>query len=83
MDKETFDKVQDILDRQTRVNKDGSIDVLSGLLKCKCCNGNMLKRTSKGKIYYYCSNYYIKKFCDNNKSIFKSKLEEMLLKIKK
>ena len=29
INKEKFDKVQDILDRQTKVNKDGSIDILS------------------------------------------------------
>ena len=46
--KEKFDKVQDILDSQAKVNKDGSIDILSGFLKCKCCGGNMVKRTSRG-----------------------------------
>lgn len=59
--KEDFDKVQDILDRKSKVNKDGSIDILSEILKCKCCGSNMIKRTSKGKVYYYCSNYYRKK----------------------
>ena len=49
INKEKFDKVQDILDRQTKVNKDGSIDILPGFLKCKCCGGNMVKQTSKGK----------------------------------
>ena len=34
--KEKFDKVQDILNRQAKVNKDGSIGILSGFLKCKC-----------------------------------------------
>ena len=47
--KEKFDKVQDILNRQAKVNKDGSIGILSGFLKCKCCGGNMIKRTSKRK----------------------------------
>ena len=32
--KEKFDKVQDVLDRQAKVNKNGSIDVLLGFLKC-------------------------------------------------
>ena len=51
--KEKFDKVQDILNRQAKVNKDGSIGILSGFLKCKCCGGNMIKRTSKERVYYY------------------------------
>ena len=80
INKEKFDKVQDILDRQTKVNKDGSIDILSGFLKCKCCGSNMLKRSSKGKVYYYCSNYYRKKSCENNKSTSKSVLEEFIKK---
>ena len=54
--KEKFDKVQDILNRQAKVNKDGSIGILSGFLKCKCCCRNMIKRTSKERVYYYCSN---------------------------
>ena len=78
--KEDFDKVQEILDRKSKVNKDGSIDILSGILKCKCCGSNMIKRTSKGKVYYYCSNYYRTKKCENNKSISKSILEEYIKK---
>ena len=78
--KEKFDRVQDILDRQTKVNKDGSIDILSGFLKCKCCGSNMVKRSSKGKVYYYCSNYYRKKSCENNKSVSRSILDELIKK---
>ena len=80
INKEKFDKVQDILDRQTKVNKDGSIDLLSGFLKCKCCGSNMVKRSSKGKVYYYCSNYYRKKSCENNKSVSRSILDELIKK---
>ena len=32
--KEKFDKVQYILDRHAKANKDGSIDILSWFLKC-------------------------------------------------
>ena len=48
--KENFDKVQDILDRKSKVNKDGSIDILSGILKCKRCGSNMIKRTFKSTL---------------------------------
>ena len=61
--------MQDILNRQAKVNKDGSIGILSGFLKCKCCGGNMVKRTSKERVYYYCYNYYRNKTCENNESI--------------
>ena len=40
----------------------------------------MIKRTSKGKVYYYCSNYYRKKNCENNKSTYKSVLKEFIKK---
>ena len=40
----------------------------------------MIKRTSKGKVYYYCSNYYRKKNCENNKSTSKSIVEEFIKK---
>ena len=40
----------------------------------------MIKRTSKGKVYYYCSNYYRTKKCENNKSISKSIVEEFIKK---
>lgn len=76
--KEKFDKVQDILNRQAKVNKDGSIGILSGFLKCKCCGGNMIKRTSKERVYYYCSNYYRNKTCENNESISENKLIEII-----
>ena len=76
--KEKFDKVQYILDRQAKANKDGSIDILSGFLKCKCCGGNMIKRTSKERVYYYCSNYYRNKTCENNESISENKLIEII-----
>ena len=76
--KEKFDKVQDILNRQAKVNKDGSIGILSGFLKCKCCDDNMIKRTSKERVYYYCSNYHRNKTCENNESISENKLIEII-----
>lgn len=56
----------------------GKIGILSGFLKCKCCGGNMIKRTSKEKVYYYCSNYYRNKTCENNESISENKLIEII-----
>ena len=70
--------MQDILNRQAKVNKDGSIGILSGFLKCKCCGGNMIKRTSKERVYYYCSNYYRNKTCENNKSVSENGLIEII-----
>ena len=51
-----------ILDKQSKVNKDGSIDILSGILKCKCCGSNIIKRTSKAHIIY--ENHQLISFLD-------------------
>ena len=51
---------------------------VTGFLKCKCCGGNMIKRTSKERVYYYCSNYYRNKTCENNESISEHKLIEII-----
>lgn len=40
----------------------------------------MVKRTSKVKVYYYCSHYYRKKNCENNKSISNIILDEFIKK---
>ena len=38
----------------------------------------MIKRKSKDKVYYYCSNYYRNKTCENNKSISENRLIEII-----
>lgn len=67
-----------LLNRQAKANKDESIGILSDFLKCKCCSGSMIRQTSKEKVYYYCSNYYRNKTCENNESISENKLIEII-----
>ena len=38
----------------------------------------MIKRKSKDKVYFYCSNYYRNKTCENNESISENKLIEII-----
>ena len=38
----------------------------------------MIKRKSKDKVYFYCSNYYRNKTCENNKSISENMLIEII-----
>ena len=38
----------------------------------------MIKRKSKDKVYFYCSNYYRNKTCENNKSISENRLIEII-----
>lgn len=76
--KETFDKVQDILDNYTtRTNRNGDFEILSGFIRCNDCKGQMLLKGGKNKKYYYCTNYF-KKNCTSH-SIEKAKLEKMIL----
>ena len=37
----------------------------------------MIKRKSKDKVYFYCSNYYRNKTCENNESISENNLIEI------
>lgn len=36
----------------------------------------MIKRKSKDKVYYYCSNYYINKTCENDANQAKAHVED-------
>ena len=72
IDKEKFDKVQDILNR--RINNK---DILKGYLKCADCGSKFYKKKTKYNEYYYCNNYR-KKECTNH-SIIKSMLEGIVL----
>ena len=38
----------------------------------------MIKRKSKDKVYFYCSNYYRNKTCENNKSISENRQIEII-----
>lgn len=75
--KETFDKVQNILDRKKGYfnNK----DIFAGYLKCFDCGKSMILRKSKDKEYYYCSSFVRNHSCTNH-SIRKERLEELVLK---
>src|SRR5574344_739328 len=70
--KEDFDKVQTILDRKSKTNKEGTLDVFSGFLKCDNCGNKMTMKKSKNKVYYYCTEYYRNKNCENSESIEKN-----------
>ena len=77
--KENFDKVQQILDRKSKTNKKGTIDIFSGFLKCDICKSKMIIKKSKNKVYYYCTEYYQNKNCENSKSIEKEKLIALVM----
>ena len=75
--KDKFDEVQQILNRNTKVNKNDNIDLFSGYLKCSHCGSGLIIKKSKNQIYYYCGSYIKDKSCLKY-SINKKKLEQMV-----
>jgi len=75
--KDKFEKVQQILNRKVKVNKNNEIDLFAGYLKCSHCGSGLTIKKSKKQIYYYCSSYIRDKKCLKY-SINKKKLEQMV-----
>lgn len=75
--KEKFDKVQQILNRKVKVNKNNEIDLFAGYLKCSHCGSSLTIKKSKEQIYYYCSSYIRDKNCLKY-SVNKKKLQQLV-----
>lgn len=70
IDKETFNKVQDILKRDTRIKGDGSgeVSMFAGFVRCADCKRAMSKKSTNNKYktyYYYVCKTYRKKSKDS------------------
>lgn len=66
IDKETFEKVQDIINRDTRIKNDGTgeVSIFAGYIRCADCKRAMNKKSTNNKLktyYYYVCNTYRKK----------------------
>lgn len=66
IDKETFEKVQDIIARDTRIKGDGTgeVSLFAGYIRCADCKRAMNKKSTNNKLktyYYYVCNTYRKK----------------------
>ncbi len=66
IDMETFEKVQDIIKRDTRVKSDGTgeVSLFAGYIRCADCLRAMNKKSTDNKLktyYYYVCNTYRKK----------------------
>lgn len=81
IDRETWDKVQKLLKRNTRqTGFTGNVHMFAGYLKCGDCGRAMVKIRRKGEIYFNCGSYnrYGKKFCTIH-SIAEGELEKIVL----
>lgn len=84
--KERYDKIQDIMKRNSRVwsNAPKRAFLFSGLIKCPGCGLNLTGNYTKthGKyenISYRCNAYRTRKVCDYSKCLTEHKLEKQLL----
>lgn len=83
--KERFDRIQDILKRNARVQHSPNRTFLfSGLLKCPCCHnnlsGNYVKSKGKYDVYVYrCNASRAQKICPFSRSTSERKIEKQLL----
>ena len=58
IDRKTFDKVQRLLQKDTRTSpKRNTLYLFSGFLRCADCEKAMVRSEVKGHVYYYCSTY--------------------------
>ena len=88
IDKETFDRLQDITTRNVKDNTADRAYLFSGLIRCPHC-GNRLSggiytnRSSNGTMHRYkkyrCANCRTNNRCDFNKVVAENTLERMLL----
>lgn len=83
--KERFDRIQDIMRRNTRIPVNPARTFLfSGMIKCSHCGnnltGNFTKTAGKYEVFSYrCNTFRIRKICSFNKSISEKKIEKQLL----
>lgn len=58
IDKKTFEKVQKLLERDTRtVPKKKQLYLFSGFLRCADCGRSVIRTNSRGYVYYFCRTY--------------------------
>ncbi len=88
VDKETFDRIQKMIKRNTKVNTNNRDYIFGGLVRCPQC-GNVLRGTTNhnkapnGKTYIYkmyrCSKWATSRTCDHNKVVNENTLEKLML----
>jgi hypothetical protein len=82
--KERFDRIQDILMRNSRIPASPNrVFLFSGIIKCRCCGNNLVGNFSKNGNYevfsYRCNAFRVQKICSNSQSTSERKIEQQLL----
>lgn len=84
IDTETFNRVQDGLEKNIRMRNNGSQQyIFPGLIRCACCGYSMYGTwTHNGRKlykYYRCDNAHLNRRCENHLMMSEEKLEKYLL----
>jgi DNA invertase Pin-like site-specific DNA recombinase len=88
MNQERFERIQNMIKRNTKTNTNNRDYIFGGVLRCPNC-GNVMRGTTNhnkgknGKTYIYkmyrCSRWAIARTCDHNKVVNENTLEKLML----
>ena len=82
--RETYDKIQNIIDKNIRTGKKRFTFIFSGLITCPVCSNTLVgtKQYYKGNYTYYyrCNKRYIQSQCSHDKYLSEKKIEEYIVK---
>lgn len=87
IDKETFDKIQDILSRNVKEKQENRAYIFSGLIKCPLCGrtlvGNIVSYRRGDKMHRYkkyrCPNHRLSTACEWQKTVSENAFERLML----
>jgi hypothetical protein len=84
IDKETFDKIQGILNNNIKSTPSKRTYLFTGLIKCPKCGRTLTSYFTQNRqgtpyFYYRCANYSIEKICTFNVFASEKELEKLLL----
>lgn len=88
IDKDTFDRMQSMIVRNTKLNSSGRDYIFGGLLRCPNCDrvmrGTIVTNSARnGKKYRYkryrCPRWAMNRSCDNHKTAGESTVEKIML----
>ena len=82
VDKNTYDYLQEILDKNIKSTPSKQVYMFSGLIRCPKCDRLMSgthNNNANPTLSYRCNNHVMYKVCKNNKRVNENKVEKHLL----